>query len=89
MIQIPLSEELAMFITDTNDSPRRPLAEAVTEAEALREEVIDSSLHTDRAHHDELGRTEEPTEPDNHPDEAPPSPREQPAAPLDIQKIDE
>jgi hypothetical protein len=64
-------------------------ADPVAEADVLLEEVIDSSLHTDRAHHDELGRTEEPVEPDNHPEEAPPSPREQPAMPIDIQKIDE
>jgi hypothetical protein len=73
-----------MAITDGSDyTGRRP---ADPEVDAVLEEVIDASLHTDRAHHDELGRTEEPV---NHQDEAPPSPREQPATPIDIQKIDE
>jgi hypothetical protein len=63
--------------------PHRPRPDIV------EEEVFDTSLHTDRAHHDELGRTEEPTEPDDHPTEAPPSPREQPAIAIDIAKIDE
>ena len=69
------------------DMGKRP--DHTTEADIVVEEVIDASFHTDRAHHDELGRTQEPTEPDSHPDEALPSPREQPATPIDIQKVDE
>lgn len=72
----------------TKRTSTRP-AHPRTEAEAIEEEVIDTSLQTDRAHHDELGRTEEALEPENHPLEAPPSPREQPAAPLDIANVDE
>lgn len=74
-----------MTVTQSNSS-KLP---AETEAEAVLEEVIDASLHTDRAHHDELGRTEVAAEPHHHPKEAVPSPREQPAVPLDIQKTDE
>ena len=72
----------------TRESRNQPV-HPQTETEAIEEEVIDTSLHTDRAHHDELGRTEEPAEPDNHPLEVPPSPREQPALAIDIAKIDE
>jgi hypothetical protein len=78
-----------MATTHESENTSGLLADPGTEAEAVLEEMIDASLHTDRAHHDELGRTEEPAEPDNHPEEAPPSPREQPATPIDIQKIDE
>lgn len=60
-----------------------------TESEALLEEVIDTSLQTDRAHHDELGRTMDSPGPIEHPDESGTSPREQPAAPIDVGKIDE
>ena len=63
--------------------------EPETESEAVLEEVIDASLNPDRAHHDELGRTEEPGEPHNHPKQAPPSAREQPAMPIDIANVDE
>ena len=55
----------------------------IVESEDVLEEVIDASLHPDRAHHDEIGRTEEPSE------HTPPSPREQPAEPIDIKKVDE
>jgi hypothetical protein len=72
----------------TKKTGNRPL-HAQIEAEAIEEEVLDASLHTDRAHHDELGRTEEPAELDDHPAEAPRSPREQPAVAIDIAKIDE
>jgi hypothetical protein len=78
-----------MAVTHTNSTPGRQGPELETDSEAVLEEVIDASLHTDRAHHDELGRTEEPVEPNNHPEEVPPSPREQPAAPIDIGKMDE
>lgn len=75
-----------MATTHTNEDRLR--AEAPTEAETVEEEVIDASLYPDRAHHDELGHTEEP-EPDHRSREVPPSPREQPAAPIDIGQVDE
>jgi hypothetical protein len=50
--------------------------------EEVLEEVVDS-LQPDRAHHDELGRTVEPD------DGCEPSPREQPAEPIDIAHVDE
>jgi hypothetical protein len=49
--------------------------------EQLVEEVIES-LQPDRAHHDELGRTANGAEEE-------PSPREQPAEPIDLDSIDE
>lgn len=51
--------------------------------EALLEEVIDASLQSDRAHHDELGRTA------NGAEEHEPSPREQPSEPIDLERVDE
>jgi hypothetical protein len=78
-----------MALTPANDRTGKRRADPATEAEAVLEEVIDASLHADRAHHDELGRTEEFAKSNNHPDEAPPSPREQPAVPIDVQKVDE
>lgn len=51
--------------------------------EELLEEVIDTSLQPDRAHHDELGRTA------NGVEEHEPSPREQPGEPIDIGEVDE
>ena len=51
--------------------------------EELLEEVIDTSLQPDRAHHDELGRTA------NGVEEHEPSPREQPPEPIDLGKVDE
>jgi hypothetical protein len=50
--------------------------------EEVLEEVVDT-LQPDRAHHDELGRTVNPA------DGCEPSPREQPAEPIDIGKVDE
>jgi hypothetical protein len=50
--------------------------------EAVLEEVMDT-LQPDRAHHDELGRTADV------PDGCESSPREQPAEPIDVRKIDE
>jgi hypothetical protein len=48
--------------------------------------VLQALLHADRAHHDELGRTEsEHTLED--PSES--SPREQGAAPIDLSNVDE
>jgi hypothetical protein len=78
-----------MTLTHSNPTPAWHPSEPAAEYEAVLEEVIDASLHTDRAHHDELDRTEEPVERDNHPEEAPPSPREQPAVPIDVGKVDE
>jgi hypothetical protein len=49
--------------------------------EELLEEVI-GSLQPDRAHHDELGRTANGSEEE-------PSPREQPAEPIDLGNVDE
>ena len=77
-----------MTTTPTQEETDGRLADKATETEAILEEVIDTSLHTDRAHHDELGRTED-AERNTHPEEAPPSPREQPATPIDIQRVDE
>jgi hypothetical protein len=77
-----------MTIRRTSKPTVKHFLQAQTDGETIEEEVIDTSLHTDRAHHDELGRTEE-SELDNQPLEAPPSPREQPAIPIDIAKIDE
>ena len=54
-------------------------------SETALEEVIDTSLNPDRAHHDELGRTNEP----RSDGEQEASPREQPAAPLDLTKTGE
>jgi hypothetical protein len=50
--------------------------------EEVLEEVIET-LQPDRAHHDELGRTV------NHADGCEPSPREQPAEPIDVGNVDE
>ena len=55
----------------------------VTVDEELLEEVIDTSLQPDRAHHDELGRTANGFEPHE------PSPREQPSEPIDLGDVDE
>lgn len=55
----------------------------VTADEELLEEVIDTSLQPDRAHHDELGRTA------NGIAERESSPREQPSEPIDLGTVDE
>ena len=60
-------------------------ANHIDESETALEEMIDASLNPDRAHHDELGRTNEPLS-DGEQDA---SPREQPAAPLDISQTGE
>ncbi len=52
-----------------------------------RDEVVRALLHSDRAHHDELGRTRSMQmkgERQNHS-----SPREQGAAPIDLHNVDE
>jgi hypothetical protein len=61
----------------------RPSATSPRAASVVLEEVIDASLHPDRAHHDEIGRTEEPSE------HTLPSPREQPAEAIDIGNVEE
>ena len=78
-----------MATTQKGKGTRKRPVHPRTETEAIEEEVFDSSLHTDRAHHDELGRTAEPAERDESPTEAPPSPREQAAIPIDVTNIDE
>jgi hypothetical protein len=50
--------------------------------EEVVEHVIDT-LHPDRAHHDEMGRTVDRA------DGCEPSPREQPAEPIDVDNVDE
>ena len=62
--------------------PRHTLPAPAPE-EAVLEEVIDAELQPDRAHHDELGRTA------NGVDALGTSPREQPAEPIDLGKVDE
>jgi hypothetical protein len=53
----------------------------------VREEVLQALLHTDRAHHDELGRTEQDAILDDSGYES--SPREQAAAPINLHNVDE
>jgi hypothetical protein len=55
------------------------------EDEAIRQEVIDACFEPDRAHHDELGHTDE----NGVIPDAPASPREQPAAAMDVTQVDE
>ena len=55
--------------------------------DATREEVVRALLHADRSHHDELGRTpsiDMDGDQDYHS-----SPREQAAAPIDLNNVDE
>ena len=54
--------------------------------ETTREEVVRALLHSDRAQHDELGRTRsmEIGDPPSYS-----SPREQAAAPIDLNNVDE
>jgi hypothetical protein len=55
--------------------------------ETMREEVVRALLHSDRAQHDELGRTlslDANGDPESHS-----SPREQAAAPIDLHNVDE
>ena len=55
--------------------------------ETTREEVVRALLHSDRAQHDELGRTlsfDMNDEGESHS-----SPREQAAAPIDLHNVDE
>jgi hypothetical protein len=71
-------------MSDHQDDPTAP-EETPAESEATRDELIDTLLHPDRARHDELGRTTGTT-----PAESPAAgPREQPAAPIDTDDVDE
>ncbi|HET9362738.1 MAG TPA: hypothetical protein VFO58_23470 [Vicinamibacterales bacterium] len=59
--------------------------------DATREEILDALLHSDRAQHDELGRTwdvQGSHEPGSE-EWSPSSPREQAAAPIDLHNVDE
>lgn len=60
-------------------------------ANATREEILDALLHSDRAQHDELGRTwdvQGSHEPGAE-EWSQSSPREQAAAPIDLHNVDE
>jgi hypothetical protein len=74
-------EEATMAATHSDQKPGVSSTEVIPES--VLEEEIDVALHPDRAHHDELGRTVEPAEHNA------PSPREQPAGPIDIGKVEE
>jgi hypothetical protein len=52
-----------------------------------RDEVVRALLHSDRAHHDELGRTRSMQMKGERQYHS--SPREQGAAPIDLQNVDE
>ena len=53
-------------------------------SDTTREEVVRALLHSDRAQHDELGRTLSLDIDESHS-----SPREQAAAPIDLHNVDE
>jgi len=74
-----------MAIAHARTREEAPDANPTDESETALEEMIDASLNPDRAHHDELGRTNEPLSDGEQ--EA--SPREQPAAALDISQTGE
>jgi hypothetical protein len=59
--------------------------------DATREEVLDALLHSDRAQHDELGRTWDVQRAHEVGAEewSASSPREQAAAPIDLHNVDE
>jgi hypothetical protein len=59
--------------------------------DATREEVLDALLHSDRAQHDELGRTwdVQGTHEVGAEEWSQSSPREQAAAPIDLHNVDE
>lgn len=57
--------------------------------DSTREEVMDAMLHADRAQHDELGRTIESADDSGNEEWSLSSPREQGAAPLDLDNVDE
>ena len=62
-----------------NSQPDRP--------DVTREEVVSALLHSDRAQHDELGRTWSMEMDGEREYES--SPREQAAAPIDMNNVDE
>jgi len=74
-----------MATTQTDIKPDKPPDDPLQQSDAVVAEVVDAMLEPDRAHHDEIGRTRNGTK------EAEPagSPREQPAAPIDIEEIGE
>ena len=74
-----------MPTTRTIAPPRVPAATWPNDTEEALEEMIDVTLQPDRAHHDELGRTDE----NGVVPDAQPSPREQPAAAIDVTDVDE
>ena len=55
--------------------------------DATREEIVRALLHSDRAQHDELGRTRSPEVSEDASSHS--SPREQAAAPIDLHNVDE
>lgn len=55
--------------------------------DTMREEVVRALLHSDRAQHDELGRTRSLDANGDPPSHS--SPREQGAAPIDLHNVDE
>lgn len=65
--------------------PRVPRWKRRNDSAAVRKEVMDACFEPDRAHHDELGRTDE----NGKIPDAPASPREQPAAAMDVTRVDE
>jgi hypothetical protein len=71
------------FLTERGD-PVPKLTTQPDRTDATREEVVRALLHSDRAQHDELGRTEMIDDPPYHS-----SPREQAAAPIDLHNVDE
>ena len=56
-------------------------------SDATREEIVRALLHSDRAQHDELGRTHSMDFNGDPPSHS--SPREQAAAPIDLNNVDE
>lgn len=74
-----------MPATGTVLRPIVPRSNRMDDADAVRKEVMDACFEPDRAHHDELGHTDENGDRVDTTD----SPREQPAAPLDVDHIDE
>ena len=66
-----------------NAKKDRPIEDPLRQPEDVVAEVVEAMLETDRAHHSELGRTVNGTP------EPSASPREQPAAPIDIESTGE
>jgi hypothetical protein len=85
IVSMALSMEEPMPATET---VLRPIVPGWTRAdadEAVRREVMDACFEPDRAHHDELGHTDE----NGAIPDPPASPREQPAAAMDVTRVDE